>query len=589
MRFGGEGRLLLQTSNESLNGAGQFVFSGGVTGDALADFLLGLPVGGTTSSISAYAVPYLFNRYQGYYAADTFQLNSKLTLNLGVRWELPGSEGEKRYDDTVLQPNATDPLSQATDLSLHGQLALVNSQQYGSRYETALHYNLFAPRAGFAWQALNKTVVRGGYGLTYLPIENWIGSGPSSSPINTATTFLSANSTLTNPFPNGLNHPPGRNVNLSTLEGGSLTGTLPNAPYAYAQQWNFGIQHEFWSGTLLDVAYGGAKATHLSGSVNLNQIPDQYDSMGSALLNTEPTNPFAGQVPATSFLNSSFTVGQSLRPFPQFSSVSAANDAVFGTSYNSLQASLKERLPSGGTFFGSYTWAKAIGNIDTTDGFLETNAVGSTQDYDNLKADRSLMSFNVSQRFVGSYVLDLPFGRKKHFLSQVNGFADKTVSGWTVSGVTTFQSGFPLGTTYALPTVLESEFGAGTPRPNVVPGCNKQINGSGVAKLSEWFNTTCFSAPSTYGFGNEGRTDSTLRGEGIDNWDIAGSKVTSINERFSLEFRGEFFNTFNRVQFAPPNTSYNPNTLGTPSNEFGVVTSQNNQPRQIQFALRLRY
>jgi hypothetical protein len=137
--------------------------------------------------------------------------------------------------------------------------------------------------------------------------------------------------------------------------------------------------------------------------------------------------------------------------------------------------------------------------------------------------------------------------------------------------------------------VLSQYFGAGTPRPNVIPSCSKAVQGSATSKLNQWFNTSCFSAPSDYGYGNEGRTDSALRGQGIDNWDLAASKTTRISERFSLEFRGEFFNAFNRVQFAPPNTAYNPDTLNTSANSFGVVTSQNNLPREIQFALRLRY
>jgi hypothetical protein len=590
LRFGGEGRLLLQTSNNSLTGAGQFNFTGSPTGNSIASFLLGLPVGGTSSSISLYNVPYLFNRYQGYYAADTFQLSPKVTLNAGLRWELPGSEGEKKYNDTVLLPNEVDPLSQATGLPLHGQLALVHSAQYSSRYETALHYHLFAPRVGFAWQARNNTVLRGGYGITYLPLENWIGYGPESSPINAATTYLSPNSTLTNPFPNGLNHPPGRNPNFgAALEGGTLTGTLPNEAYPYAQQWNLDLEQQFWGGTLLEIAYGGAKGTHLGGSVNLNQLPDQYDSLGSQLLVPQATNPFSGLVPSTSFLNSSFTTGQSLRPYPQFSSVSVPNFSTFGTVYDSMQVSLQKRFTSAGSFLGSYTWAKAIGNTDTLQGYLETNPVGGIQDYDNLSADRSLMSFDVRHRFVGSYVLSLPFGRHQRWLGNVTGLSNGLISGWAVNGITTFQTGFPLVMTYALPTVLSTYFGAGTPRPNVDSNCGKTINGSGVAKLSEWFNTACFSAPSQYGYGDESRTDPTLRGQGIANWDIAGSKTTHLTERFSLEFRGEFFNAFNRVQFAPPGTSFNPNTLNTTANTFGVVTQQNNQPRQIQFALRLRY
>jgi hypothetical protein len=165
----------------------------------------------------------------------------------------------------------------------------------------------------------------------------------------------------------------------------------------------------------------------------------------------------------------------------------------------------------------------------------------------------------------------------------------RIISGWSVDGITVFQSVFPFVMAHAIPTTLESSFGAGTPRPNVLAGCKKSIGGSAVSRISEWFNTSCFSAPSAFGFGNESRTDPTRRGQCIDNWDFSGSKETRITEGVSLQFRGEIFNLFNRVQFAPPDTAYNPNTLNTSGNTFGVLTSQNNQPRQAQFVLRLRF
>ena len=590
LRFGAEARLLLFDTAETNYGTSNLVFNGSATGDGFASFLLGTPVGGTASQIATYIPPYAFNRYQGYYVADTFQFSPRLTLNYGLRWELPGSEGEKSYRDTVLIPNAPDPLSASTGLNLKGQLALVNSPQYPSRYETALHYRLFSPRLGFSWRAGAATVVRGGYGISFLPIENWIGYGPQTSPVNTAVTYLAPNSTLSNPFPSGVNHPAGRSANfMSSLEGGQLSSTFPNESYPYSQQWNFGLEQQFGATTLLDIAYAGSKGTHLSSAVNINQLPDSFDSMGSQLLNGILPNPFAGHVPATSALSSSFTVGQSLRPYPQFSNISIPNYSGFDTIYHSLQVELQKQFASAGKLLVSYTWSKNIGNTDTLTGYLETNPVGSIQDYNNIKGDRSLMSFDTPQRFVASYVLDLPVGQGRHWLSGVSGINSKLVSGWGLDGITTFQSGFPLVMTYALPTLLSQYFGAGTPRPNVQAGCSKIVGGSGVSKIPQWFNTNCFSAPSNYGYGNESRADPNLRGQGIDNWDIAAFKNTKVTERVALEFRSEFFNMFNRVQFAPPGTAYNPNTLHTAANTFGVVTSQNNSPRQMQFALRLRY
>jgi hypothetical protein len=311
--------------------------------------------------------------------------------------------------------------------------------------------------------------------------------------------------------------------------------------------------------------------------------------MGAQLLTKISPDPFAGKVPVTSALNSSFTVGQSLRPYSQFQNITMYNDAGFDTIYHSLQVEVQKQFASSGKLLAAYTWSKTIGNTDGITGYLETNPTGAIQDYTNIKAERSLMSFDTPQRLVAGYVLGLPFGKNRRWFSNVSGITSRIISGWGVDGITVFQSGFPLVMTYALPTTLQSSFGAGTPRPNVTAGCQKSIGGSGVSKIPKWFNTGCFSAPSTFGFGNESRTDSTLRGQGIDNWDFSASKETQLTERVSLEFRGEIFNLFNRVQFSPPGASYNPNTLNTSANTFGVVTAQNNQPRQAQFVLRLRY
>ena len=162
------------------------------------------------------------------------------------------------------------------------------------------------------------------------------------------------------------------------------------------------------------------------------------------------------------------------------------------------------------------------------------------------------------------------------------------VSGWRANGITTYQSGFPLPLT-AQATTLQTTFGAGTTRPNVVAGCDKTIDGSAQSRLSEWFNVSCFSQPGAFAFGSQSRTDPNLRTAGIRNYDFSLVKRTQITERVGLDFNAEFFNIFNRVQFAPPGESYNQSTISTALNLFGVVTAQQNQPRLVQLALRLSF
>ena len=182
-----------------------------------------------------------------------------------------------------------------------------------------------------------------------------------------------------------------------------------------------------------------------------------------------------------------------------------------------------------------------------------------------------------------SYVLDLPFGRGKRYMSDANSVTDKIVGGWGIDGVTIFQSGFPLVFSNGDPNYT-TLFGGGS-RPNYIPGCNKSSPaGGGAAKLNEWFNTACFSAPADFTFGDEGRTDPNLRGDGVRNFDFSLFKRTRFgpDEKIGLEFRTEFFNIFNRTQFAPPNTSFG-------SSNFGVVNSSypGTNPRLVQFGLKL--
>jgi hypothetical protein len=175
----------------------------------------------------------------------------------------------------------------------------------------------------------------------------------------------------------------------------------------------------------------------------------------------------------------------------------------------------------------------------------------------------------------------VPVGHGKYLMNGMNGISQAILGGWSANGVSTFRTGFPLSFT-AQPTTLSNDFGAGTPRPNVVANCSKKVDGSAQGRLSSWFNQACFSQPSSYGFGDESRNDDQLRGAGIANWDFGLFKTFPIKERVNAQFRAEVFNLANRVQFSPPGA-----VLGT--GQFGVVTAQYNTPRVFQFSLRLNY
>jgi hypothetical protein len=574
----------------SLNGVG-----GDPNGNAVASFLIGYPSQGL---VQTYHYTNQIDFWQGYYFNDTFQVSRKLTLNFGVRWELPGVWTVGRDLGTVLLPGAPDPLAKTTGLPLKGQLVLVNSDQYPDRHIQDRNFHLFTPRIGIAYRLNDKTVIRTGFARVYLPLSLALGRSGSSSPVNVALTTMNASAngftpsdSTANPFPNGILFPTGRNPGFSSnLEGNSISGSIPGDPLPQSNQWNFAIARQLTTNSSLDISYSGNKGTHLpTVNINLNQLPDQYLSMGSALL-TQVPNPFFGKLPALA--NSALTgqtirAGNLLKPFPQYTNVTAASPYSGDAIYNSLQAKYQMRFNGGGSLLLTYAWSKLIGNADGLFTFLEVGS-GGFQNNNDLMGERSLSNYDVPHRFVASYVLDAPFGKGKPFLGNATGLVDKLVSGWGFNGITTLQSGYPLALT-AQGNNLTSFFGAAGIRPSYVGGCEQTISGSAQSRLNEWFNVNCFTQPGAFSFGNLARTDGAIRAAGVANWDVSVYKRTPITEQIKLEFRVEAYNVANRTQFGPPNVSLNPSLLGTPSNLFGKVTNTANLPRLFQLAVRLNF
>jgi hypothetical protein len=617
IKFGGEIRFMDYMKNENNQPSGVFNFGTGFTsfdgqtvassgGVATASFMLGYPYAG---NLLATLWSSMYSWYQGYYVGDIWQVNNKLTLNYGVRWELPGGFAERHDAATVLLPTKTDPLSTSTGLNLKGQLALVDSTDWPDQTTQKTRQNLFAPRFGFAYRATNSTVLRAGYGISYLPMDigiNGSGSFPSYSPINSAVTayvpagtnpLIPLNS-LSNPFPAGgvpgttqqsILQPTGRNYNLANLEGLSIGGGAPYDVFGYVQQWNFNIQQEIGPGLLFEIGYSGVKGTHLpAGELQLNQLESKYFSMGDALRSPVP-NPMAGKLNPTSAYNgATIRAGQLLRPYPQFDSVIDTAAQIGITSYHSMQLRMEKRFGAAGIIQGNYTWSKFMGTTDSFMNFLEggANTVGTIQNFYNVRGEYSLTSFDIPHRFITSYVLELPVGKGKKLASGATGFVNGLISGWSVNGIVTFQSGYPLALK-ANNTTLATTFGGVINyngfttqiRPNRVAGCDPVKTGPAQDRLSAWFNTACFSQPGQYELGNESRTDPALRAHGVNNFDFTASKMTAITEKVKIQFKAEFFNIFNRVQFQVTNTQM--------TGVFGTVTAQRNQPRLVQFALRL--
>ena len=650
--FGGQLEYTYDNYLQTNTGGGLISFNGSWTqslarnavgaggGLDFADFLLGFGLGAgasfgnqTTGSAVISAPVAGKETYRALYFADNWHATTKLTLNLGIRYELQGPWSERfgrltYFDPRVANASVTG-CSGVPGSACPGDLFLVNTGRDKTDNPLPLPKKNFGPRLGFAYSPDSKMVVRGGYGIFFIPNFVSFGLNPANDVVNQSTSsfFASNDQGLTpssslnasncvlkapgaanfscatpGPFGPTLVIPPGRNPIPNASVYGIQQQTLSTAPYTnwksgYAQQWNLDIQRQLPAGFFADVAYAGSHGVHLPQyNTNINQIGDGYIAQaaqqyaaGQPVTIAQPVASYPFSVPLPGNLGPGHLIqGQLDRPFPEWSGLNMNGYGCCASSYHSLQATVTRRFSSGGTLLVAYTWAKLISNTDTLTSWLEggtTGGTGSIQDWNNLGNEFSLSSQNVAQRLVISYVLDLPFGRGKHFLNGVTGFADKIVSGWGIDGFTTFQTGFPLKLQYGSGTPLSSlGLGIGTLRPDVLPGCNEKTSGSAVHRLNDWFNTACFVAPPAYGFGNEARVDPILRQDGVNQWQFAVFKRTTFGpeQRMNIEFRGEFFNLFNHPQFGPPNT-----TLG--ASTFGVVNSTVGNPRLIQFAMKFGF
>ncbi|MEX2264281.1 MAG: TonB-dependent receptor [Bryobacteraceae bacterium] len=536
-------------------------------GYGFASFMLGY-----AASASLNTPAYLNEQriYRALYIQDDYRLTRNLTLNLGLRWDQDGSITERNDQFSSFLMDASHPWSGPTGLALRGRLALVNSPDRQTRHWADQYNKQFAPRAGFAYSVTDKMVLRGGYGIYWLPLsiarrENLVeatatGISPFLGSLDGGRTPYRV---LSNPFPDGITQPVGRNPNFQDLLGGQvISTTLPTGERAYTQQWNFNVQQNLAGNAMVEVGYVGLKGNGLPLNVYpRNTLTPETLALGTALT-TQVANPFFGLASRGVLSTPTVARGQLLRPFQQFDNVTVRGFFVGNSNYHSLQMKFQKRFQAGAGILVSYTASKLITDIESQTSWLEPTAV--VQNPYDLRAERALSSSDVPQRLVISGNFDLPFGKGKALLGNASGFGGRLISGWVINGIFTAQKGAPLFLTTAANQT--GSLGGGS-RPNS-SGQSAALNGPAQQRLNRWFDTSQFTAPAAFTFGNVSRTLPDVRGPGTNNLDFSVFKNTRFGseERLNLQFRVEFYNLFNRVQFAPPGTA-----LGTP--QFGVITS----------------
>jgi hypothetical protein len=582
LKTGFEGRMIRVNVWEARD-AGSFSFSAGFTqgpnpnqasstaGNSIASLLLG--TGSSGNLIQNWKNVAAQSFYYAGFIQDDWRVTSKLTFNLGLRYdiEIPRTERFNRmnYFDPAARSPLADKVPQFSDL--RGGVVFVGVDG-NSRSQFITDKNNFAPRIGLAYRFNNRTVVRAGYGHIYgLSSQAAQGTiGPfgfrTESSWLTSLDGITPFTLLRDPYPQGFRPSPGASEGLLTQVGGRLEAVLRETATPWTQQWNLTVQRELPSEILMEVAYVGTRGLQLSrngeGGLTLNQLDPRHMALESKL-NELVDNPFFGIVNSGALVNRRISRAQLLRPYPQFTDIIPLFSSGSSSIYHALQVTGSKRLTRGLQFEGSYTWSK---NID--DGESHQNSY-------NVVSSRSLSEIDLSHRFVMSYIYELPFGKGKRFGGDSSSWVDALLGGWQINGITTFQSGTPLSISANNTAGVFSQ----AIRANS-KGKSGKLTTPIHQRLDAYFDTTAFAQPLAFTFGNLSPRLPDIRNDGVRNFDLSLFKQFALVERVRAQFRVEALNAFNTPRFGSPNTSVT-------SSSFGVITSQANSPRQIQMGLKL--
>ncbi len=585
LKYGFEGRMFRVNNLEASRSSGYFGFSAGFTqgpnpnqasasaGNGLASMLLGTGTTGNYMTTGGWQNSAAQSFYYGGYLQDDWRVTQKLTLNLGVRYDYETPRTERYNRMNYWDPSVPSPLASTVPGygNLKGGLVFVGVNGV-PRTQFIRDRNNIGPRIGLAYRVARRTAIRAGYAHLYASSRQVAQSSVGRDGFRVDHTWVSSLDGITpynllrNPYPGGLDPIPGASNGLLTQVGATLLAPLQESPTPWTQQWNFTVQHEFPGQMLLEIAYVGTRGLQLDKCAftgcNLNQLDPKHMSLGSAL-NQLVDNPFYGYVKTGILAATKVSRAQLLRPYPQFTNFNPLYPLGASSAYHSMQVTGKKRFSHGFLFEGFYTWAKSI-----DDGMQH-------QDSYNVRADRALTNLDVAHQFVMSYIYEFPFGRGKRFGSNVNTLTNGLLGGWQLNGITTFGSGTPLTITASNTAGI---FNIVT-RPNN-DGRSAKLSGPVHERLNRYFDTSVFSQPAAFTFGNVSTTLPDVRTDGPRNFDLSIFKQFQPKEFLRVQVRGEMLNAFNTPRFGGP-------TTGVTSTSYGIVATQSNAPRQVQFGLKL--
>ncbi len=564
--------LQARVENAQNDPRGQFYSSGDYTGTgstaaSLGDWLVGALSGDHRDIF--FTTPNTRTNFIGFFAQDDYRLNTKLTLNLGLRYDIYTSP----VDTNNFQSNFVTTGSNA------GLIQIASSSNRGPNLDT-YHGNV-GPRVGFAYTPNNgRTAVRAAYGISYFNdnfgamggtlernfpfLEQENNSAIQSNcltPYTGSQTYLYSGCgsfILANGLPGNTPGTPGvtpgvvyQPLILPSVSAGGFIASPPgfgvyqvakNFRQDMAQAWNVSLEQQLTPNMSLHMAYVGTAGSHLYHDYQLNQCnPPGYN-----LATTPPAYPaclpFYGIAPGISTMDFRNSGGKS--------------------HYNAAQFLLQKRTSKGLTFTAAYTWSKMMDNINNP-----IDSYVTREELDTANWQRN----NYPQVVTLTYIYELPFGLNKRWLSSGSWAENAIVGGWSISGITNFRSGAPLLVTASSGGLLPQNGGQ---RANYV--CTGQNN---PRTISQWFDTSCFAQPQGFVLGNGGVGE--VYGPRYQDWDITASKGIFFGEGKQLRFQASFFNAFNHVNLGQPDTGVNDSTFGVISSDF--------QPRYGQLGLTFTF
>jgi hypothetical protein len=565
----------------------------GNTGFSFASFILGavrnvgVGIVGMTQGVRA--------RTTGFYVQDDWRVNNKLTVNLGLRWDIPTGFTNPNNMMSALDPKAPNPGADGYPGAL---VFLGDCKQCNGKTQWAdIYYGQFGPRLGVAYSVNNKLVIRGGYGINYAPplLDGWNfgwwngfdGSNPIYQKRGRSGGGQDPGIYWDTPYPKFTATLP--NYDPAQLNGGYIPYYSPETrKYPMTQNWSFGIQTELPWQTRLEVNYIGNKATRLNDPYisQSNQLDPKYLSLGDALIEDIGDHPEIKK-PYPSFEG---TVGQALLPFPQYTGVTSHRGNSGWSNYHSLQLTATKRVSTGLSFLVAYTYSKSLATADTAMGY-GYGMYG--QSIYNRRLDYAVTKMNVPQDLRITWIYDLPFGPQGHWLK--SGALSYILGGWSVSGINNFRSGSPISIGNSGGPDTAALFNSGfyvdtlLPRGQQVIGSKPsdpdRSDGTPYLNVKAWGAVPATDNNVAKRLGNGTRFQPNLRGFAQSGEQLSIVKRTRLpfREGTTFEIRADISNPLNRTWIVDPETD-----IGDPD-RFGRVFDKTGGGRTIQIGARITF